>query len=53
VNYIVLDDASDTTTAVKNAKKLISENNVDLIIGSTTTPTRWRWSTSQPRPKRR
>ena len=24
VNYIVLDDASDTTTAVKNAKKLIS-----------------------------
>src|SRR5574343_255510 len=38
VNYIVLDDASDTTTAVKNAKKLISESNVDLIIGSTTTP---------------
>jgi branched-chain amino acid transport system substrate-binding protein len=24
VNYIVLDDASDTTTAVKNARKLIS-----------------------------
>ena len=38
VNYIVLDDASDTTTAVKNTKKLISESNVDLIIGSTTTP---------------
>ena len=38
VNYIVLDDASDTTTAVKNARKLISENKVDLIIGSTTTP---------------
>ena len=38
VNYIVLDDASDTTTAVKNAKKLISENKVDVIIGSTTTP---------------
>ena len=38
VNYIVLDDASDTTTAVKNTKKLISENKVDLIIGSTTTP---------------
>jgi branched-chain amino acid transport system substrate-binding protein len=38
VNYIVLDDASDTTTAVKNAKKLISENKVDIIIGSTTTP---------------
>jgi len=38
VNYLVLDDASDTTTAVKNSKKLISENKVDLIIGSTTTP---------------
>ena len=38
VNYIVLDDASDTTTAVKNAKKLISENRVDVIVGSTTTP---------------
>lgn len=38
VNYIVLDDASDTTTAVKNARKLTSENKVDLIIGSTTSP---------------
>jgi branched-chain amino acid transport system substrate-binding protein len=38
VNYIVLDDASDTTTAVKNTRKLISESNVDLIIGSSTTP---------------
>ena len=38
VNYIVLDDASDTTTAVKNVRKLITENKVDVIIGSTTTP---------------
>jgi branched-chain amino acid transport system substrate-binding protein len=38
VNYIVLDDASDTTTAVKNTRKLLAENKVDLIIGSTTTP---------------
>ncbi|MGB7501786.1 MAG: ABC transporter substrate-binding protein [Azonexus sp.] len=38
VNYIVLDDATDTTTAVKNARKLISENKVDVVIGSTTTP---------------
>ena len=37
-NYIVLDDASDTTTAVKNTKKLISENKVDVVIGSTTSP---------------
>jgi branched-chain amino acid transport system substrate-binding protein len=38
VNYIVLDDASDTTTAVKNAKKLIAENKVDVVVGSTTSP---------------
>ncbi len=38
VQYIVLDDASDTTTAVKNARKLITEDKVDVIIGSTTSP---------------
>ncbi len=38
VNYIVLDDASDTTTAVKNTRKLVSEDKVDVIIGSTITP---------------
>jgi branched-chain amino acid transport system substrate-binding protein len=38
VDYIVLDDATDTTLAVQNAKKLIGENRVDAIIGSTTTP---------------
>ncbi|EXI92342.1 MAG: Leucine-, isoleucine-, valine-, threonine-, and alanine-binding protein precursor [Candidatus Accumulibacter sp. BA-94] len=38
LNYIVLDDASDTTTAVKNTRKLLAENRVDLVIGSTTTP---------------
>jgi branched-chain amino acid transport system substrate-binding protein len=38
VNYIILDDGSDTTKAVTNTRKLISENKVDLIIGSTITP---------------
>ena len=38
VNYIVLDDASDTTTAVRNARKLISEDKVDVLVGSTVTP---------------
>lgn len=33
VEYVVLDDASDTTRAVSNSHKLISENQVDLIIG--------------------
>ena len=38
VNYIVLDDASDTTAAVANTRKLITESKADLILGSTTTP---------------
>ena len=38
VNYIVLDDASDTTSAVKNIRKLISEDKVDVVLGSTTSP---------------
>lgn len=38
VNYIVLDDASDTTTAVKDIRKLITEDKVDVVIGSTITP---------------
>src|SRR6266481_5953352 len=33
VEYIVLDDASDTTLAVQDTRKLISENHVDAIIG--------------------
>jgi len=38
VHFIVFDDASDTTTAVKNTRKLISENKPDVVIGSTTSP---------------
>ena len=38
VNYIVLDDATDPTAATKNIKKLISENKVDVVVGSSTTP---------------
>ncbi len=38
VEYLILDDASDTTTAVKNTRKLISEDNVDVILGSSVTP---------------
>jgi len=38
VNYIVLDDASDTTKAVGNTRRLITEDKVDVILGSTTTP---------------
>ena len=38
IEYMILDDATDTTTAVKNARKLVSEERVDLLIGSTVTP---------------
>ncbi len=38
VNWIVLDDASDTTKAVTNTRKLLTENKVDVIVGSTITP---------------
>lgn len=39
VRYVVLDDATDTTTAVKNIKKLISEDKVDAVIGTTSITT--------------
>jgi branched-chain amino acid transport system substrate-binding protein len=38
VEYIVLDDASDPVAAVKNTRKLISEDKVDIVLGSTTSP---------------
>lgn len=38
IQYIVLDDASDTTTTRKHAEKLISEDKVDAIIGPSATP---------------
>src|SRR5437660_11941867 len=37
VDYTILDDKSDTTQVVANTRKLIAEN-VDVIIGSSTTP---------------
>jgi branched-chain amino acid transport system substrate-binding protein len=38
ITWIVLDDASDTTRAVTNTRKLISEDKVDVVVGSTVTP---------------
>ena len=38
VRWIVLDDASDTTAAVRAARKLIDEEHVDAIIGPSTSP---------------
>ena len=38
VEYISLEDGGDATRAVQNVKKLIGENNVDAVIGPSTTP---------------
>ena len=39
VNYLILDDGTDPSNAARNARKLITEDKVDLIIGATSTPT--------------
>src|SRR5437667_7205246 len=38
ISFVVLDDKSDTTVAVTNTRKLLSEDKVDVIVGSTVTP---------------
>jgi branched-chain amino acid transport system substrate-binding protein len=38
VEYISLEDGGDTTRAVQNIKKLVQENNIDALIGPSTTP---------------
>jgi len=39
VQYITVDDATETTNAVRLARKLILEDKVDLLIGSSNVPT--------------
>lgn len=38
VKLIVLDDTTDPAVATKNARRLVSEDKVDVIIGSSSTP---------------
>lgn len=38
VRFTVLNDGTDSTTAAKNTQKLITEEKVDLILGSSLTP---------------
>ena len=38
VEYIILDDGSDTTNAVRNLRKLTAEEKVDIVVGPNTTP---------------
>jgi branched-chain amino acid transport system substrate-binding protein len=38
VEYMSLEDGGDATRAVQNIKKLVQENNIDALIGPSTTP---------------
>lgn len=38
VKLVILDDATDPTNAVKNARRFVTDDKVDLIIGSAATP---------------
>ena len=38
ITYFALDDESDPTKAAQNARKLISEEKVDVLVGSSLTP---------------
>ncbi len=38
VRYVILDDGSDPTNAAKNARKLISEDKADVLLGSNGVP---------------
>lgn len=38
IRYVVLDDQSDTTHAVMNIRRFVTDDKVDVVLGSTTTP---------------
>ena len=38
LNLIILDDATDPTKGVQNARRFVTEDKVDIIIGSAATP---------------
>ena len=38
LNVIILDDATDPTQGVKNARRFVTEDKVDLLLGSAATP---------------
>ena len=38
LKFIVLDDATDPTKAVANARKMIAEDKIDVLMGSSATP---------------
>jgi len=38
VDYIVLDDGTETTAAVRNMRKLVTDDKVDVVIGTSASP---------------
>src|SRR5690606_15925577 len=38
VEYIVLDDGTDTTAAVRNIRKLVTDDKVDVVVGTSVRP---------------
>lgn len=38
IEYIILDDGSDPTNAVRNVRKLTAEQKIDVLVGPNTTP---------------
>ena len=38
INVIILDDATDPTKGTQNARRFVTENKVDLLVGSGATP---------------
>jgi len=38
IKLIILDDATDPTTGIKNAKRFVTDDKVDVIVGSVATP---------------
>ncbi len=39
INLIILDDATDPANATKNARRFVSDDKVDILLGSCSTPT--------------
>jgi branched-chain amino acid transport system substrate-binding protein len=39
IKYVYLDDASDPSVAVQNVKRMISQDNIDVLLGPSITPT--------------
>jgi branched-chain amino acid transport system substrate-binding protein len=52
VRYIILDDASEPDNAAKNARKLISEDKADVLMGSNGVPFRVQMAQAAGRGRR-